>query len=86
MFGRSKVRLKASADNKLLELIEQVRGRIARLKEMRSDFPEQDAQLKRQLAKEQALFNFLYHQARVRRVSSQQVATMAAQRLNQLND
>jgi len=86
LFGKSKPKLKAQADRELLDLIYRQRGQITRLKEMRSDFPEQDTQLKRELALQQSLFNFLFHQARVRQVSSQQVAMMAAQQFNQLNE
>ncbi|KRO18013.1 DUF2508 family protein [Lacticaseibacillus saniviri] len=82
MFGRTKHQLKTQADQQLLEDIEEARLQIRLKRDLMTQMTDTDEQLKMSLLIQQGIFNFLYHQARVRQVSPKQVAAITAQRMN----
>ena len=85
MFFKKKPPLKATADRELMAAVYRVRESMARERNLLATFREVDALSRSRLQLQEGLFDFLYREARVRKVSGDLVQEMAAEQLQQAN-
>lgn len=85
MFFKKKPQLKTEADRELMTTVYRVRDQMTQERKLMATFREVDAVSKAQYNLQAGLFDFLYREARVRQVSGDLVAEMAAEQLHQAN-
>ncbi|MFD1429018.1 MULTISPECIES: YaaL family protein [Lacticaseibacillus] len=85
MFFKAKPAIKENADQALMDAVTDVRGRMAHQRNLLRTFREVDEQTRASLALQEALFDFLYREARVRKVSGAIIQKTAAEQLSAAN-
>lgn len=85
MFFKKKPQLKTEADRDLMGTVYRVRDQMARERALLATFREVDELSRSRLTLQEGLFDFLYREARVRKVSGDLVQEMASERLHRAN-
>ncbi len=85
MFFKKKPQLKTQADRELMAAVYRVRDQMARERALLATFREVDELSRSRMLLQEGLFDFLYREARVRKVSGDLVQEMASERLHQAN-
>ena len=86
MFGRKQIKVKEEKDEELMMLVYRVRDQMAAQRKLVATFREVDDQTKSQVALQAALFDFLYRDARTRKIKGEIVAKVAAEQIAEFRD
>ena len=78
MFFKKRTTVKTEADRNLMISVYQVRDNMAQQRALLATFRDVDEAAKVQLHTQEALFDFLYREARLRHVSGDLVSEMSA--------
>ena len=77
MFGRKRIKVKEEKDEEPMMLVYRVRDQMAAQRKLVATFREVD---------EAALFDFLYREARTRKIKGEVVAKVAAEQIAEFRD